>query len=38
MQEIALSVVATLPLFDLDEDRDQIRGLEMLDGKALMAL
>jgi hypothetical protein len=38
MQEIALSVAATMLLFDPDEDRDQIRGLETLDGKALMAL
>jgi len=30
MQEIALSVAATLLLFDPDEDQDQIRGLETL--------
>lgn len=38
MQEIALGVVATLLLLDTDEGHDQIRGLEMLYGKALMAL
>ncbi len=38
MQEIALSVAAAFLLFGTDEDREQIRGLETLSGKALIAL
>lgn len=38
MQEIALNVAATFLLLGTDEDREQIRGLETLSGKALIAL